>query len=535
VIKRMSLQQGMGVRAWMAGVVIALGLSGRGAAQESLEERVQRLEQHNLELRQQVHAWEQNSVSTVAPLGEAQIRSVVTSVLAEADGKPKEAAKAAPPVQEEWMEVGKNLDMTAVWRYGLWLESKDKAFRIHPGGRVQFDTVWMGADDDVQFAPGGLGELRDGVNFRRGRLSLEGTFYENCDFIAEWDFINTFDFEPTNPAVQADVANTPVPTDLWVQITQLPAIGTFRAGNMKPPISLEHLTSSRFLPFMERSLAFDAFVGGLDNGFKPGYMIFNASEDDSLTWAVGVFKNNTHTFGWNTGDGEWDVTGRVTYLPYYEDNGRHMVHLGLGATHCDLDEGRVRLRSRTSLRNGPSALHTPLLNVLLAGDDQTMIVPEFAMNWGPWTVQSEYFAVWVHDAVFPAVGGVGQGTPFFQSAYVQVLYFLTGEHTPYSKKGGSGAAFTRVIPHSNFFWVRDDCGGTCFSRGAWQVGARYSWIDLNDRGVNGGVVHDLTLGLNWYINPNLKFQWNYFIADRDVNGASDGVVHGFGMRTASDF
>jgi phosphate-selective porin OprO/OprP len=303
---------------------------------------------------------------------------------------------------------------------------------------------------------------------------------------------------------------------------------------MKPPISYEHLVSSRFLPFMERSLAFDAFIGGLDNGFKPGFMMFNATEDERATWALGVFKNNTHPFGWNVGDGEWDLTGRVTCTPYYEDNGRHMVHLGLGASHRDLDEGRARFRARTELRNGPSPLHTTLLNVLLAGDDQTIVVPEFAMNWGPWTVQSEYFGVWVNDAVFP-VGGANRGTAFFQSAYVQVLYFLTGEHTPYNKKGGSGAAYTRVVPHSNFFCVRDEFGGSCFSQGAWQIGARYSWIDLNDQGINGGIVNDVTLGLNWYINPNLKFQWNYSISDRDVNGASDGVVHGFGMRTAFDF
>jgi phosphate-selective porin OprO/OprP len=433
------------------------------------------------------------------------------------------------------MEVGKNLDMSAVWRHGLWVETKDKAFKIHPGGRVQYDVLWMHADDDVQFAPGGVGNVHDATNFRRARLAIEGSFYEVCDFNAEFDFINTFDFEPTNPPVQGDVANTPVPTDLWVQLTQLPVIGTFRAGNMKPPISFEHLTSSRFLHFLERSYAFDAFIGGLDNGFRPGFLIFNATEDQRVTWALGAFKNNTTVFGWNTGDGEWDVTGRLTCLPYYADGGRHMVHLGLGASHRDLDEGRARFRARTLLRNGPAPLHTPLLNVLLAGDDQTIVVPEFAMNWGPWTVQSEYFAVWVNDTVFPAAGGVNQGTTYYESAYVEVLYFLTGEHRPYSKAGGSGAAFTRVVPNSYFFWVRDEHGHPCMSPGAWQVGVRYSWIDLNDKSIRGGVAEDVTFGVNWYLNPNLKFQWNYTVADRNLNGPSDGLVHGFGMRTAFDF
>jgi len=444
----------------------------------------------------------------------------------------KEGAAKAPPA-EEWLEVGKNLDMTAVWRHGMWVESKDKAFRFHPGGRVQTDFVWLDAEDQVVTGPGGVGNVRDGFNFRRARFAMEGTFWEVVDFNTEFDFVNTADVDPLNPASQGDVINTPAPTDLWCQLTQIPAIGTVRIGNMKPPIGFEHITSSRFLHFLERSLAFDAFIGGLDNGFRPGVMILNNTEDENITWQLGVFKANQHVFGWNVGDGEYDLTGRVTWTPYYEDNGRHMVHLGLGASRRDLDEDRRRYRARTLLRQGPGQLHTPLLNILLTGDDETIVVAEFAMNWGPWTVQAEYFGVWLTDAAL--VGGANQGTAFFQSAYCEVLYFLTGEHRPYNRKGGSGASFTRVIPHTNWFCVPDACGGLCHGAGAWQIGVRYSWIDLSDRGINGGKAEDWTVGLNWYLNPNLKIQWNYSIADRELNGASDGIVHGFGMRTAFDF
>jgi phosphate-selective porin OprO/OprP len=492
--------------------------------QDSLESRLWRLEQANAYLMQQNAYLMQQLRAAPQPMPVAH-------------QPPPALPPAAPPAppDQEWMEVGKNLDMTAVWRHGLWVETKDKSFQVHVGGRVQHDVVWLHGNDAVQFAPGGMGPLQDGTNFRRARFAVEGRFYEVVEFNTEFDFVNTFDFESTNPAVQADVANTPVPTDLWVQLTQLPVIGTFRVGNMKPPISFEHLTSSRYLHFLERSLAFDAFIGGLDNGFRPGFMFFNGTDDQQLTWALGAFKSNTTVFGWNTGDGEWDLTGRLTYLLYYADDGRHMIHLGLGASYRDLDEGRVRLRSRTLLRNGPGPLHPALVNVLLAGDDQTILVPEFAMNWGPWTVQAEYYGVWVTDTVFPAAGGTQQGTTFFESAYIEVLYFLTGEHRPYSKIGGSGAAFARVVPRSYFFCVRDENGNLCAGPGAWQVGVRYSWIDLNDRGIPGGVAQDVTFGLNWYLNPNLKFQWNYTIADRDLNGPSDGVVHGFGMRTAFDF
>jgi hypothetical protein len=285
--------------AWVAVSFAATGVSGQefgppgfpgqppAVYAAPLEDRVQRLERQNEELRQQTGILLKQNQTLIERLGgpthpiagppvaeEGEIRSLSTA-LAEADekkaaeAKPPAAAPKAPPA-EEWSEVGKNLDMTAVWRYGLWVESKDKAFRIHPGGRLQTDFVWLDAEDNVQTAAGGTGNIRDGVNFRRGRLALEGTFYEVVDFNTEWDFINTVDVDPTNPASQGDVANTPVPTDCWVQLTQIPFVGTARVGNMKTPISFEHLTSSRFLPFMERSLGFDASLAALTTASIPG-------------------------------------------------------------------------------------------------------------------------------------------------------------------------------------------------------------------------------------------------------------------------
>ena len=78
--------------------------------------------------------------------------------------------------------------------------------------------------------------------------------------------------------------------------------------------------------------------------------------------------------------------------------------------------------------------------------------------------------------------------------------------------------------------------------GAWQVGLRYNYLNLNDKGINGGVLNDITLGLNWFLNPNMKLQFNYSITDRHSPaspgqpiGQSDGTIQGFGMRLAMDF
>jgi phosphate-selective porin OprO/OprP len=401
-------------------------------------------------------------------------------------------------------------DWSINWKNGVWFESKDKAFKLHVGGRTQVDAAWVNAEDDVQFGAGGIGAADDAVNFRRGRFAMEGLVWDTVEFNMEWDFINTFNASNSTGDV-AVIANTPVPTDLWIGLVDVPVLGHLRVGNQKPPISFEHMTSSRFLNFMERSLAFDSFIESGDNGFRPGIMAFDNWDGDRGVWQLGFFKNNSGfqnlnngIFGWNVGDGEYDVTGRLTYLPWASDDNRCLLHVGLGVSHRSLDDGVVRYRSRDSIRNGPAALHNIVAQAQLFGDQQTLLVPELVMNYESWTVQAEYQASWTYNATerFPIASAAPLGTVFFQGGYAEVLYFLTGEHRAYDRKN---ARFDRVVPYNNFSW-KTGCWG------AWQLAARYSRIDLKDDGVDGSVVDDFTAGLNWFLNPNTKVQFNYAIA-----------------------
>jgi phosphate-selective porin OprO/OprP len=427
--------------------------------------------------------------------------------------------------------VGENLGMTARWDHGLHIETIDKAFRIHPTGRLQYDTGFMTAGTRVQFAPGGVGRVDDGTAFRRARVGIEGTLWEVFDFWLEPDLFNTFDALGANGA--GNVANTTGATDMWGQLTHIPWVGNFRFGSVKPAYSFEHLTSSRHLSFMERSLMFDAFVGSIDNGFQPGFMLFNWAKNERVTWQASMTHNTTTGFGFNVGDGEFNYAVRMTGLPVYADEGRQLVHLGMSYSHRSLDDRQERYRARVLTRNGPSALVTRLADITVAGSSRDMIIPEFVAVAGPLSIQAEYLGTWVHGVSFPAVGGTPRGTLFFQGAYIDFMYFLTGESRPYDTQTG---VFTRVIPHENFFLVRDANGRFGGGMGAWQIGARYSYLDLNSKDVSGGIVHDMTLGVNWFWNPNMKWQFNYSLARRDVGGAiGNGIVQGFGIRYALDF
>jgi phosphate-selective porin OprO/OprP len=96
--------------------------------------------------------------------------------------------------------------------------------------------------------------------------------------------------------------------------------------------------------------------------------------------------------------------------------------------------------------------------------------------------------------------------------------------------GGHGVeGFNRALPGQN---------SNLFSSGAWQVGIRYCWTNLTNNGINGGQVHEVTVGLNWFWNLNMKIQWNYDIGYRGDLGpgsTSNGTFQGFGTRFAFDF
>jgi phosphate-selective porin OprO/OprP len=148
---------------------------------------------------------------------------------------------------------------------------------------------------------------------------------------------------------------------------------------------------------------------------------------------------------------------------------------------------------------------------------------EVALNLGPLAIQSE--------AMYARVGQVAGPDLDFAGFYVQTSYFLTGEHRPYDRTVG---AFDRVKPFEDFFRVRT-CRGIGAGSGAWELAVRWSYVDLNDNNIQGGQLNDATLGLNWYLNPYLKIQFNYIRAmlDHPTLGANAADI--FALRTQVDF
>ena len=65
--------------------------------------------------------------------------------------------------------------------------------------------------------------------------------------------------------------------------------------------------------------------------------------------------------------------------------------------------------------------------------------------------------------------------------------------------------FSGIKPNRDFHFFE---GGW----GALEVALRFSYIDLNGGSIGGGQEHDLTAGMNWYLNKNARLMFNYIRA-----------------------
>ncbi len=396
-------------------------------------------------------------------------------------------------------EKGKDTDFDVFWKDGLKFQSKDGNFKAQIGGRIQVDYAKIDGDNpmvnDIETLEGNTLD-GSGVEFRRARLFISGTIYDSVDFKAQYDFAGgDTDFK-----------------DVWIGLRDIPYVGVIRGGHQKEPFSLEEQTSSKYITFMERALP---------NAFSPsrntGLLMKNAVLDKRMTWGVGVFEDVDDTGDSFNDFDDWNATARITGLPWYEEDGRRLVHLGLSYTHQfrDDDDTTIRFRQRPESH----LTDARIVNTGRFGaDDVDIVAPELAFVYGPFSLQGEYTYTWTDASE--------ADDPEFKGYYVFGSYFITGEHRRYSTSSG---AFSRVKPNNNFHPTEPGWG-------ALEVAARYSNIDLNDEEIDGGEADNFTFGINWYLNPNVRMMFNYVYSDlEDRADVDDDDLNIFQTRLQIDF
>jgi phosphate-selective porin OprO/OprP len=363
------------------------------------------------------------------------------------------------------------------WKDGLRWKSADGAVSIALGHRIHYDMVFQKGEDALLAA---LGEsLEDGVEFRRMRLYLSGTLHHATAFKIQYDF----------------ASGSAVLKDGYVEFRGIPGLGKIRAGQFKEPFSLEELTSSNYISFVERSLT-SAFVPSRNTG------IMTHNRRGPVTWTGGIFRDADGT-GMSSGSGEYNATGRVTLVPWQEDDGSGLVHLGAAGSIRSPEDDELRFHQRPENHMAPRFADTGLL----AADQATLLGLEGAVVYGRASFQAEYML-----ASADMLGGGDD--PSFSGYYAMGSVFLTQDQRSY--KAASGA-FSRTKPRESF---RLDGSG----RGALELLARYSSVDLSDGPVSGERLDNVTVGLTWYLNPNCRVMLNGVHADLEGAGSSKSLL-----------
>lgn len=379
---------------------------------------------------------------------------------------PQTAAAPAPAkaAQDDWTIVWK-------WKEGIRFETANGEIKGKFGGLLQWDTSFLKLDDSLEDA--GFDDS-DGTEFRRARILFEMEMWQSWFMKAQYDF----------------VASTAAIKDLFVGKRDVIGDADIQLGHFKEPLSIGQLTSDSYTTFIERAMT-DLYAPSRNNGI----MLYDSFADDAVNWAVGGFKE-TNDGGINAQDGGFAVTGRISGSPVYSEDGSTVVHLGVGYTQRDVSE--LQQRTRPEVHIAPFLLDTGVLST----EDVGIGNVELAGVFGSFHATGEYFTS-------SASGADGSQDFDSDGYYVEAGYFITGETRPYKRASG---VFDRLVPLESY-----TDGGS----GALEVAARYSSLDLTDDAVIGGEEDNITVAVNWYLNPNLRAGINYVMGNVDLGAGLD--------------
>jgi phosphate-selective porin OprO and OprP len=385
------------------------------------------------------------------------------------------------------------------FKNGFKMRSIDNNFKFQAGGRIMHD--WGFFSEDTKFAST-IGTQENGARFRRVRFFMAGLLYNTIKF--KWDM----DIDGGSNGVTFK--------DMYIGLHKIPILGNFQVGHFKRPASLDSITSSKYLTFIERSLT-NTFFKTRNTGFA----FFNQHFNKRFTWSTFINKETSERPPDFKIDGDWNVTSRITGLPYISKDRKEWVHLGVSWSYEKATDNQVTFNAARDTEILGTLFTTGTINA----DRFNIIGLEGSVNWNEYSVQGEYVISDVDKGVNPS----GQ----LDSFYVQGSWYLTGETRRYARRSGSIARFK---PKQNFSWNKNWSEGR--GTGALQLALRYSELDLNDSaaGIAGGEQKSLTVGLNWELNPMSRVMYNYVHADfSDGVGADSGTLNSNLFRFQVDF
>jgi len=382
---------------------------------------------------------------------------------------------------EKSKSAKKGVTLKATFTDGFHLMDDEGNFDMHVGGRLILHLRdVMGLPHSFAAPPNGRTQP-DTLYVNSFYLINEGTIFK------DWGYRVTGEIS-TNQA--GPIARPETNYVEWKRYQEF----SFRAGNIKVPISIDTIASPLFLDEIERSvLAF--FVPN----FELAMMAYGSLWDSVVTYQAALSNGRSLTAGQGRGrnddDGAKEVIGRMTFAPFVQDKDNVLRLLRLGVAGTIGSATKVPMQANFAPTSTELAVTwlTPNTGNFLDGR-RTRGALELSWSYGPASFRAE--GLYRSDEV-KRPPGVDERL-VTKAWYAQAGYVLTGEDKILD---------ARIRPYHPF-----DLGAGYF--GAVELVSRVAYGALErdtlealatDFSANTNRMASVTVGMNWWPVQNIRF------------------------------
>lgn len=367
---------------------------------------------------------------------------------------------------------------------GFALQSQDQNFTVKFKGLVQADGRYYANDNTA----GGSNTYL----IRRLRPILEGTVYKYFDYRLMPDF----------------GSNQTVLQDAYIDFKYWPA-ASLRAGKFKSPLGIERLQPDAVGRFVETALSTN-LTPNRDIGVDLHGDLF----DEVVSYDLGIFNGAPDGANADASDAHDDkeVVGRIFTQPFKNTSNDALNGLGVGLGGSWGSSHGSTNSIPTYRSDGQQNIFTyaPSSGTVTSDGPRYRLAPQGSYYYGPfgflaeWVLASEQLKNGTSTARINNRGWQAAGS-----------YILTGENASYKDI---------VNPRKPFDPKKNQWG-------AFEVASRFSLLDI-DKDAFPTFANPLTqvrgarawgLGLNWYLNKNIKVMTDFFQTFFDNGGPTAGA------------
>jgi phosphate-selective porin OprO/OprP len=339
---------------------------------------------------------------------------------------------------------------------------------FHMGGGLLVDYIGYDRDSASreQFpALASIGKLRDARILAGGKFKTERPF--------TWQLGVMYDAQLKKWLFRQTGLMVAVP-EIWSH---------FFIGRAKEGFSLNKVMVGYDGWSMERLPFGDASIPLLADGIK--WLGYTPSEH--FFWNLGAF-TDVLSEGQSFSTYNHQFVVRAGWVPLNSDTVGTLLHIAMNFRAGDVNNDTLQLRSKPEAFPAPYFIDTgkfPAQSALELG-------PEIYFRPGRVLIGTEYFWQKVRSRELQ--------DPWFYGGNVILTWLTTGETREYN---GVGNYFKGIVPDKSVIQ-----GGP----GAWEPVLTFSFSNLNDKAINGGVLWRVTPMINWYLTDNTRLEFAYGVA-----------------------